>query len=94
MTDHTRGISQALVLAAGRGRRLNHDQPKPLFPLLGMPLLARALFTLEAAGITDAYVVLGHEADEVQATTHGCGRIRACRARLAAISRLRRRALP
>ena len=66
MTDHMREVSQALVLAAGRGRRLNHDQPKPLYTLLGVPLLARTLFALEAAGITDAYVVVGYEADEVQ----------------------------
>ena len=75
MTDHTNHISQALVLAAGRGRRLNHDQPKPLYPLLGVPLLARALFTLEASGITDAYVVLGHAADEVRAAIDAIERL-------------------
>jgi choline kinase len=76
MTEHARDITQALVLAAGRGRRLNHDQPKPLFPLLGVPLLARSLFTLEAAGITDAYVVLGHNADEVRAAIDGIDRLK------------------
>ena len=75
MSDQAREVSQALVLAAGRGRRLNHDQPKPLYPLLGVPLLARALFTLEAAGITDAYVVLGHEADEVRAAIDAIDRL-------------------
>jgi CDP-L-myo-inositol myo-inositolphosphotransferase len=69
-------ISQALVLAAGRGRRLNHDQPKPLYPLLGVPLLARALFTLEAAGITDAYVVLGHEAESVRSAIDAIDRLK------------------
>lgn len=76
MIDHVREVSQAVVLAAGRGRRLNHDQPKPLFPLLGVPLLARALFTLEAAGITDAYVVLGHEAGGVRAAIDGIDRLK------------------
>jgi CDP-L-myo-inositol myo-inositolphosphotransferase len=76
MTDHTHDVTQALVLAAGRGRRLNHDQPKPLYPLLGVPLLARSLFTLEAAGITDAYVVLGHEADEVRAAIDGIDQLK------------------
>jgi len=55
-----------LVLAAGRGSRLENETPKPLLPLLGVPLLARTLFTLRKAGITDAWVVLGHQGDRVR----------------------------
>jgi len=59
-------VRRALVLAAGRGSRLDHETPKPLFPVLGIPLLARTLFTLEKAGITDAWVVVGYRGEEVR----------------------------
>ncbi|HSW28121.1 MAG TPA: NTP transferase domain-containing protein [Longimicrobiales bacterium] len=61
-----REVTQALVLAAGRGSRLESATPKPLLPLLGVPLLARTLFTLKKAGITDAYVVIGHQGERVR----------------------------
>ena len=59
-------VTRALVLAAGLGSRLKNETPKPLLPLLGVPLLARTLFTLRKAGITDAWVVLGHQGDRVR----------------------------
>jgi len=59
---------RAVVLAAGEGRRLRsvHPGPKPLFPLLGLPLIVRTFCTLREAGITDIVVVLGHRGDEVR----------------------------
>lgn len=57
---------KALVLAAGQGTRLNGDCPKPAFPILGLPLLARTLLRLEEAGIEEAYVVVGYGADRVR----------------------------
>lgn len=66
---------QALVLAAGRGSRLGGQTPKPLHRLLGVPLLARNLLTLERAGITDAYVVLGYRAEEVRREMEAFGRL-------------------
>lgn len=59
-------VSTALVLAAGHGTRLRSRTPKPLLEVLGVPLLARTLFTLQRAGVADAFVVLGYEADRVQ----------------------------
>jgi len=59
-------VTRALVLAAGLGSRLRHETPKPLFPVMGVPLLARTLFTLEQAGIADAYVVLGYEGERIR----------------------------
>ncbi|MDT8340324.1 MAG: NTP transferase domain-containing protein [Longimicrobiales bacterium] len=57
---------QAVILAAGRGSRLRGDTPKPLLEVLGVPLLARTLYTLRQAGITDFVVVLGYRADDVR----------------------------
>jgi len=48
------------------GSRLEGDTPKPLRRVLGVPLLARTIFTLHRAGVTDVYVVVGHEAERVQ----------------------------
>jgi len=66
MTHSSTQPSQALVLAAGRGSRLDSATPKPLHRVVGVPLLARTLFTLHEAGVTEAYVVVGYEADEVR----------------------------
>jgi CDP-L-myo-inositol myo-inositolphosphotransferase len=69
-------VTQALVLAAGNGMRLVNPVPKPIYKLLGVPLLARTLFSLEEAGITDAYVVLGYEAEKVRKTIKKIGRFK------------------
>lgn len=66
MSDGGSPVTRALILAAGRGSRLRDETPKPLFRLLGVPLLARTLFTLEKAGITDAWVVVGYMAGRVR----------------------------
>ncbi len=66
MDDISPPVTRALVLAAGQGTRLGNHTPKPLFRLLGVPLLARTLFTLGQAGITDAYVVLSYEAEAIR----------------------------
>jgi choline kinase/phosphatidylglycerophosphate synthase len=58
-------VTTALILAAGQGSRLNHG-PKPLHALLGVPLLARTLNTLQKAGIERAYVVIGYKAELVR----------------------------
>ncbi len=45
------------VLAAGRGERMRIDVPKPLFPLLGRPMIEWPLAALRGAGITTPVVV-------------------------------------
>ncbi len=54
---------KAMVLAAGFGERLRPTTdhvPKPLFPVLGVPVIAWVLRALRAAGVTDAVVNLHH----------------------------------
>ncbi len=67
MSDTPKPVTKALVLAAGLGSRLGGEVPKPLFRVLGLPLLARTLYTLQRGGVTDAYVVIGHEAERIRA---------------------------
>jgi 1L-myo-inositol 1-phosphate cytidylyltransferase / CDP-L-myo-inositol myo-inositolphosphotransferase len=51
---------KCVVLAAGLGSRLAPSgRPKPLMPVLGLPLLERTLATAAAAGLDDFCVVTG-----------------------------------
>jgi CTP:molybdopterin cytidylyltransferase MocA len=60
---------QAVVIAAGEGRRLRpltERWPKPLLPIDGKPVLATLLRELEAAGVDDITVVVGHLGDQIR----------------------------
>src|SRR5262245_39131888 len=64
-----RRVTRAVVLAAGTGTRLGESgdpTPKPLRPAAGVPLLVRVLRTLQSAGVREAVVVIGHEAEAVR----------------------------
>jgi len=53
----------AVILAAGQGHRLlesSRGLPKPLMPVLGVPLLERTVLSCRAAGITEGFVVVGY----------------------------------
>ncbi|HEY3358875.1 MAG TPA: NTP transferase domain-containing protein [Polyangia bacterium] len=61
-------ITQAIILAAGRGQRLNgHEVPKPLAMVGGMPLLRRTLRALAQNGVRDVGIVIGYRGDEIRA---------------------------
>jgi|CXWL01.1.fsa_nt_gi bifunctional UDP-N-acetylglucosamine pyrophosphorylase/glucosamine-1-phosphate N-acetyltransferase len=57
----------AVILAAGKGTRLQSELPKVLHPAGGRPLLAWVLDAARAAGCARLVVVVGHKADEVRA---------------------------
>jgi choline kinase len=60
---------KAIILAAGVGRRLDgllEGRPKCLLRFDGEPLLGRLLDGLEAAGVDEAVVVVGHGASHVR----------------------------
>jgi choline kinase len=56
----------ALILAAGSGRRLGHGRPKCLVDLDGQTLLERQLAAFEWAGVDRVVVVAGYQADDVR----------------------------
>jgi choline kinase len=64
----TGGGVTGVILAAGKGARLNggHDTPKCLVSLAGETLLARNVRLLHQAGIGDVVVVVGCAADAVR----------------------------
>lgn len=73
-----RPSTQAVILAAGRGSRLEHltdARPKCLVEVGGAPLLERQLEALAQVGIEDVTIVAGYRADEVRRAVGGRARI-------------------
>src|SRR3990172_666295 len=58
---------RAVVLAAGKGKRMHSDLPKVLHPVCGQPLLVYVLDALAAAGIARPIIIVGHAAGHVRA---------------------------
>lgn len=61
--------SIVVIIAAGMGSRLTTGDtlPKPLMQVNGRALILRVLDRFAEAGITEAVIVTGHRADEIQA---------------------------
>lgn len=62
--------TRAIVLAAGRGRRLRphtDKTPKPLLPVRGRPMLAYTLDALAAAGAVEICLVVGYLEEQIAA---------------------------
>jgi bifunctional UDP-N-acetylglucosamine pyrophosphorylase/glucosamine-1-phosphate N-acetyltransferase len=57
----------AIILAAGQGTRMKSSRPKVLHEILGRPMIAYLLDTLKEVGVEDIVVVVGHQAEAVQA---------------------------
>lgn len=64
----------AVVLAAGKGKRMQSDLPKVLHRLCGQPLITYGLDTLTGAGLPTPIVVIGAGADQVRAVVGERGR--------------------
>lgn len=56
----------AIVLAAGKGTRMNSPLPKVLHPVAGVPMIVRVIQALKKAGAQEIRVVLGHGKELVQ----------------------------
>lgn len=58
--------SLAIVMAAGKGTRMESDLPKVLVPACGRPMIEYVLDTLDAAGVSKCVVVVGYRANDVR----------------------------
>jgi NDP-sugar pyrophosphorylase family protein len=61
---------QAIVVAAGEGRRLRPISarwPKPVLPIDGRPVVASLLRELETAGLRRVWLVVGHLREQIEA---------------------------
>jgi NDP-sugar pyrophosphorylase family protein len=63
-------VSKAVVLAAGKGTRLQaitgDELPKPLVPVAGRTLIEHVLDRLHEAGATAALLVIGHRGEQIR----------------------------
>jgi len=60
---------QAVILAGGVGRRvfpLAVDKPKPMFKVLGKPLIQYVVEVLKEAGLRDLVIVTGHNGEQIR----------------------------
>lgn len=57
----------AIILAAGKGTRMQSELPKVLCPVVGRAMIHFVIDALEAAGIKRQIVVVGYQADAVKA---------------------------
>jgi NDP-sugar pyrophosphorylase family protein len=67
------GISQAIIITAGRTIRLGSltkDRAKPMLPVLGKPMIIRVMDRIKEAGITNFVVVVGEQDGEVASYLH------------------------
>ena len=56
-------------MAGGKGTRLasiSKDIPKPMFPILGKPILDYQIDSLKKSGITDITIIVGHLGDVIK----------------------------
>jgi len=75
MTETGRSMAgvAAIVLAAGKGRRMRSALPKVAHPVGGGPMLRHVLRTARSAGVREIVVVLGHGREALQATVEAFG---------------------
>lgn len=64
---------QALILAAGEGRRMRSSLPKVLHPVGGVPMVLRVIETARRAGAERPVVVIGHGRDRVRPVLAAAG---------------------
>jgi UDP-N-acetylglucosamine diphosphorylase/glucosamine-1-phosphate N-acetyltransferase len=61
---------QTIILAGGEGKRvfpLAVNKPKPMFKILGKPLIHHVIMTLKEAGLKDLLVVIGgHQGEQIK----------------------------
>ncbi|HWB19812.1 MAG TPA: NTP transferase domain-containing protein [Phycisphaerales bacterium] len=56
----------AVILAAGKGTRMNSDLPKVLHPVADRPMVDWVVDACEAIGVSRTAVIVGHQADQVR----------------------------
>ncbi|WP_297961282.1 bifunctional UDP-N-acetylglucosamine diphosphorylase/glucosamine-1-phosphate N-acetyltransferase GlmU [uncultured Ruminococcus sp.] len=58
-------MNKAVILAGGQGKRMKADMPKPLFKVLGEPMLRWVISACEAADLSDICVVKGFKGEMI-----------------------------
>jgi bifunctional UDP-N-acetylglucosamine pyrophosphorylase/glucosamine-1-phosphate N-acetyltransferase len=66
-------LTQAVIIAAGKGTRTGSSRAKVLLPVLGVPLLEHVLRALKSVAAQPTVVVVGHQAEAVESAFGGRG---------------------
>ncbi|MFN9078173.1 MAG: NTP transferase domain-containing protein, partial [bacterium] len=69
-SSSTRGLV-AVILAAGKGTRMQSDLPKVMHPVMGRPMVHWVVDAARAAGATKIVLVIGHGGELVRAEFAG-----------------------
>lgn len=64
-------MDYAVILAGGRGKRMKANKPKPLFKVLGSPMLEWVIRACENAGISQLCIVKGFCGEQIDAYLNG-----------------------
>ncbi len=59
-------MNNAVILAGGQGKRMKADMPKPMFKVLGEPMLEWVIKSCEKSGISDICIVKGYKAEIIE----------------------------
>ncbi|RMG63158.1 MAG: hypothetical protein D6715_11555, partial [Calditrichaeota bacterium] len=62
-------IKKAVIIAAGKGSRLNgfqNHRPKPLLELGGLSLIERVILSAKRNGIKEFVIVIGYQGDRIK----------------------------
>ena len=58
-------MNKVVILAGGQGKRMKADMPKPLFKVLGEPMLEWVISACEKSGLSDICIVKGFMGDMI-----------------------------
>lgn len=58
---------KAVILAGGKGTRMNSELPKSLVPVKGKPILSYMIDSLSSLGIKRFLLLTGHKAEQIEA---------------------------
>ncbi len=59
-------MNQAVILAGGQGKRMKAPMPKPMFKVLGEPMLEWVLSACENADLERTCVITGYESQQIE----------------------------
>jgi bifunctional UDP-N-acetylglucosamine pyrophosphorylase/glucosamine-1-phosphate N-acetyltransferase len=63
----------AIILAGGKGTRMNSPLPKVLHPVCGKPMIEKVVTACRSAGIEDVRIIIGHGGDLVRTVVEPWG---------------------